>query len=71
MDNAPLHIRSFNDKIRILNQSHGKNIVLTAQEARGLHNDIYDLMATIAAMAKDNTSNAEVISVGMDGGSFK
>jgi hypothetical protein len=70
MDNLPFHIKQFNDKVRLLNQSNSKMLTLNAQEARSLHNEIYDLMATIAALSKEN-SNTSAISINMDGGTFK
>jgi hypothetical protein len=69
MDNLPYHVKLFNDRIRQLNQTNGKILTLNAQEARSLHNDIYELLATIAELSKPQSSST--ISVNMDGGSFK
>ena len=71
MDNLPYHIRQFNDKVRILNQSNAKLLTLSAQEARSLHNDIYDLLATIAELSKEKPDTLSVTNISMDGGSFK
>ena len=68
--NLPLHIRMLNERVRAMNQSGGKVLTLNAQEARSLHAEIYDLMATIADLAKRNT-NDNIATVTMDGGGFK
>jgi hypothetical protein len=69
-NNLPLHIKQFNDKVRAMNQTNGKVITLNAQEARSLHAEIYDLMATIANLSRVAESGG-ITTVGMDGGGFK
>jgi hypothetical protein len=69
-NNVSLHIKMFNDRVRAMNQSSGKILTLNAQEARSLHAEIYELMATIAGLVNDNTSTTD-INVSMDGGKFK
>lgn len=71
MDNSnlPFHIRMFNDKVRTMNQSNSKILTLSQQEARSLHAEIYDLMATIANLSKTADSSG-VTTIGMDGGRF-
>jgi hypothetical protein len=51
-----------------MNQGNGKLLTLNAQEARSLHAEIYDLMATITSLSK--TTDAASISISMDGGGF-
>ena len=70
-NNLPFHIKMYNDRVRAMNQANGKILTLNAQEARNLHAEIYDLMATIAELSKDRNQNSTVTSVSMDGGSFK
>jgi hypothetical protein len=69
--NLPFHVKLFNDKVRAMNQANAKILTLNTQEARSLHAEIYDLMATIANLSRtsDNVSASTVVS--MDGGSFK
>jgi uncharacterized protein YfkK (UPF0435 family) len=72
--NLTLHIKKFNDKLKIMNQSGSKDLTLSAQEARGLHADIFELLAHIARLSNkpqftDDTN--KVIQVSMSGGSFK
>lgn len=71
MDNLPFHIKMYNDRVRAMNQSNSKILTLNAQEARNLHSEIYDLMATIANLSRVPASNESSIEVEMDGGTFK
>jgi hypothetical protein len=68
-NNLPLQIKKFNDKVRAMNQSNGKVLTLNAEEARGLHAEIYDLMATISHLANSAT-NEPTVAISMDGGKF-
>lgn len=62
-------VRTFNEKVKVLNQTNSKQLVLTADDARNLHNDIFTLLATIAELKTAGTG--ESIQVSMDGGRFK
>ena len=68
--NLPFHVKLFNDKVRAMNQANAKILTLNTQEARSLHAEIYDLMATIANMSR-TSDNVSASTVSMDGGSFK
>jgi hypothetical protein len=70
-NNVPLHIKNFNNKVRAMNQSNGKILTLNAEEARSLHAEIYDLMATISGLSAQLNSGTTATSVSMDGGGFK
>ena len=59
----------FNDRVRAMNQSNGKVLTLNQQEARNLHSEIYDLMATIANLSSKPAEGA--VNISMDGGGFK
>ena len=71
MDNLPYHIKLFNDRVRAMNQSNGKILTLNQQEARNLHAEIYDLMATISHLAKTPETTTITAAITMDGGGFK
>lgn len=62
-------VRTFNEKVKVLNQTNSKQLVLTADDARNLHNDIFALLATIAELK--TAGSGEAIQVSMDGGRFK
>jgi hypothetical protein len=53
-----------------MNQSNGKILTLNQQEARSLHAEIFDLMATIAHLSKQ-PDVPPVVVASMDGGVFK
>jgi hypothetical protein len=69
--NLPLQIKLFNNKVQAMNQANAKVLTLNAQEARSLHAEIYDLMATIAGLSKDSSMATEITQITMDGGGFK
>jgi len=56
-----------NDKIRVLNQSGSKQLILSAQEARNLHHDIFELLNQPQAVY-NNTNESKQLE--MDGGNF-
>lgn len=71
-NNLSLHVRMFNDKVRIMNQTHSRDLTLSAVEARNLHSDIFALLAHIAELTeKPQVTDEEVIQINMDGGGFK
>ena len=70
-NNLPYHVRLFNDKVKVLNQTNGKLLTLNPQEARSLHAEIYDLMATIAELSKPGANANDTVNINLDGGTFK
>jgi len=71
-NNLTMHLKMFNDKVKLMNQSQSKQLILSAQEARNLHADLFDLLnhcATISQKLQEKRQD-NVVSVGMDGGSF-
>ncbi len=69
--NLTIHIKMFNDKIKVMNQTNSKVMTLTAQEAKNLHADIYDLLTHCATLSRRlETDESGTISVQMDGGGF-
>ena len=72
MDNLSIHVRNFNEKVRIMNQSQRKDLVLSAQDARNLHADIFALLTHIAELSEQpRTETSTVTSISMDGGGFR
>lgn len=73
-NNISLHIKNFNDKVKLMNQTGGKNLMLSANEARSLHADIYDLMNLCAGLSRrlQSMQNSDpTITIAADGGTFK
>ena len=71
-NNLTLHLKMFNDKVKQMNNSQSKQLILSAQEARNLHADFFDLLnhcATISQKLQEKRQD-DVVSVGMDGGAF-
>lgn len=72
MDNKlSLHVKMFNDKVRVMNQSQAKQLILSAQEARNLHSDIFAILAQVTELANKPQVTDEVVEITMDGGGFK
>ena len=65
-----LHLRKFNDRVKVLNQTNSRELVLTAAEARQLQADIFDLLTQIQALAEVKSNEPEVIAVQVKGASF-
>jgi hypothetical protein len=67
-----LHLKKFNDRVKVLNQTNSKDLVLSAAEARQLQADIFDLLAKINDLVniKQQTAAEPVIQVNMQGGKF-
>lgn len=67
-----LHLQNFNNKIKVMNQTNSKEMILSALEARNLHNDIFELLTQIQSLTeiKQQADTDNVVSIGMDGGGF-
>ncbi|MCX7593181.1 MAG: hypothetical protein N2235_05375 [Fischerella sp.] len=49
-----LHSKKFSDLVKNMNQTHGKNLVLTAEQANNLHAEIFSLLARIVELENAN-----------------
>ena len=67
-----LHLKKFNDRVKVMNQTNSRELVLTAAEARQLQADIFDLLAKINDLVEIKQQNAAdaVIQVDVLGGKF-
>jgi hypothetical protein len=69
MQKISIAIKNFNDRVRIMNQTGGKQVSLSADEARNLHADIFNLLANIAEL--QSLPEPLVFNQGnLDGGGF-
>lgn len=72
MKNLSISIQNFNNRVKQMNQTNSKQLILTSEEARNLHTDIFNLLASLTS-----TSNkpSEPINIdwpsSLDGGGFK
>lgn len=72
MDNLSIHVKSFNDRVKAMNQTQSRELVMSAQDARNLHADIFAILALVTELtAKVNEAGEDIIQVSMDGGGFK
>lgn len=67
-----LHVQMFNDKVRAMNQTNSRDLVLTAQEARSLHSDIFSILAKLAELENQTPAQVDTSRSNskFDGGSF-
>lgn len=72
MDNVSIHIKNFNDRVKAMNQTHSRELVLSAQDARSLHSDIFAVLALVTELSsKLESSTDQVVQINLDGGGFK
>ncbi|CAB4133660.1 hypothetical protein UFOVP257_382 [uncultured Caudovirales phage] len=71
MNNLSLAIQSFNNRIKSMNQTNSRQLTLSAEEARNLHADIFNLLANIAELQiKPQEVEQDLREIRLDGGSF-
>lgn len=63
-------LKKFNERVQVMNQTGGREIVLSAVDARNLHNDIFSLLAQIAELTEIKKEEEGTIGVDFDGGNF-
>jgi hypothetical protein len=72
MYNIRFHIKNFNDRVKAMNQTHSRDLILSAQDARSLHADIFAVLALVTEMtAKSEAGGEQIVQISMDGGGFK
>ena len=67
-----LHLKKFNDRVKVMNQTNAKELNLSALEARNIHTEIFELLTKIndlTEVRKQSDDNATV-NVEFDGGNF-
>ena len=66
-----LHLRTFNNRVKVMNQTNARELVLSPAEARQLQADIFDLLTQIQELTEVKQANEnEVITVQVTGGGF-
>ncbi len=70
MQSLSLALKNFNDRVKQMNQSGSKQLMLSAEEARNLHADIFILLANFAE-AQATSAEPTITEIDMDGGGFK
>lgn len=64
-----IHLKNFNDRVRAMSQTNGREISMSAQDARNLQADIFNLM-TLVVELNAKVKSDDVIQVQLDGGKF-
>jgi hypothetical protein len=71
MSAISLAIQTFNNRVKVMNQTNSRQLALSADEARNLHADIFNLLATIADLqSKPTKIEQEPQEIRLDGGGF-
>lgn len=70
MQKLSLAIKNFNERVKIMNQTGSKQLSFSAEEARNLHADIFNLLANIAELQGRPESTQSTTTVTLDGGGF-
>ena len=67
-----LHLKKFNDRVKVMNQTNARDLSLTAAEARQLQADIFDLLTKINDLIeiKKQTAAEPTVQVELRGGGF-
>jgi hypothetical protein len=69
MQKLSLAIKNFNERVKVMNQTGSKQLALSADEARNLHADIFNLLANITEL-QNQTESVQPTSISFDGGNF-
>ena len=67
-----LHLKNFNKRVQVMNQTNSRDLLLTAVEARNIQAEIFELLAHIVDLTeikKDREADS-AINVELDGGDF-
>ena len=65
-----LHLKKFNDRVKVMNQTNAKELNLSALEARNIHSEIFELLTKINDLTETKRAAEAVVSVEFDGGNF-
>ena len=68
-----LYIKSFFNKMTVMESKQSNTLVITKEDARGLRDDISSLLTDLHELSKEEIENRneEIIDVRVKGGSFK
>ena len=67
-----LHLKAFNNRVKVMNQTNARDLTLSKLEAQNLQADIFDLLTQIQALTeiREQAAADSVVNVEMDGGGF-
>lgn len=68
---SSMHLKKFNDRVQVMNQTNARDITLTALDARNLQAEIFELLAKINDLVElKKEKKEEVINIDVGGGNF-
>jgi hypothetical protein len=68
---SSMHLKKFNDRVQVMNQTNARDLTLTALDARNLQAEIFELLTKINDLVElKKERKEEVISVDVGGGNF-
>jgi hypothetical protein len=66
-----MHLKKFNDRVQVMNQTNARDLTLTALDARNLQAEIFELLARINDLVElKKDKKEEVINIDVGGGNF-
>jgi hypothetical protein len=65
-----IHLKNFNDRVKAMSQTNSREITMSAQDARNLQADIFNLM-TLVVELNSKVKDDQVVQINLDGGNFK
>jgi hypothetical protein len=66
-----MHLKKFNDRVQVMNQTNARDLTLTALDARNLQAEIFELLAKINDLVElKKEQKEEVINIDVGGGNF-
>jgi len=65
-----IHLKNFNDRVKAMSQTNSRELTMTAQDARNLQADIFNLMTLVVDLSAVSKQN-DVLEIDLDGGNFK
>jgi hypothetical protein len=71
MQPLSIALQNFNNRVKQMNQTNSKQLVLSAEEARNLHSDLFSLITSLAEMQVKPEISEPVGQISLDGGGFR
>jgi hypothetical protein len=65
-----IHLKNFNDRVKAMSQTNSRELTMSAQDARNLQADIFNLMTLVVDLSAVSKQN-DVLQIDLDGGNFK
>ena len=67
-----LHLKTFNNRVKVMNQTNAKDLTLSKLEAQNLQADIFDLLTQIQSLTevREQQTTDAAVNIEMDGGGF-